>query len=349
MEEEHELETEEGAEEDYPQEESLALLNDGYEDDDMEQLGGGYEMEETNGEVQSSPIIRKKRRTNGVDSSLVNGDGSVDEEDLDVSAEPVIEHVSEKKKKGRPRRSDVSVPAIDEEENESSVEVEYTEPEPKPTKGRKGATKPAAKATKTSNDKQMMPPPPPPNPQSKPIASRSKSNSSVESTSEEPAVFKKPAIPTKKTNKGVLAEKDPNTSAANSKKSLWAQQSKKPGARSLQIMDQNEPGEEANLVTRSGRRSIRPLEHWRNEQIQYAWDGEAVEVLRAPSEEPSKPRTKKRGSKKTKSSKLDAILEDGVELEDWEADGSILTGAFKEWDNESNYLIPDADYELGKC
>jgi centromere protein C len=175
----------------------------------------------------------------------------------------------------------------------------------------------------------------------------------------------------KTSSKQAPQERDPNIPfATNSaepdgKKDLWGHHFKKPTARSLQILRECTPSDESRAVTRSGRRSVRPVEFWNGETIQRAHDGTMLNIVRAQSVEGDKKLRKKPSRKNTKSKSksrsvpLDSVQEEGedpgldldldldLDLEQWEQEGQLITSYVKAWDPELQFTL-DEEYSMGK-
>ena len=343
---------------------SVAFVNgndNGYDDDlEMVLMEQDPEIEVTNGEVQSSPIIQKKKRSriNGVEDSMMNGNGMIIQDADPYEEVEQLMAPSEKTNTGnRSRQNDFS----------GVVEVEHGDEYPaeriKSVKNKAG--RPKKVATSTSRDTYEEPKtkrgrgrpkkkdrdgmPPPPLPQRSNLGLYQENHDYEDSqlpTSVEPEDTTRPNKRSKKGMSAPLTERDTNARVQGTKKSLWSQPANKPGSRTLQIMNENGPWQESTFVTKSGRRSIRPLEYWRGEEAQKAWDGEILDVWRAPAEEP-KPKTRaKSGPRSRKGSAMPSIKEDEVDLEEWESNGEILTGLVSEWNNEQG-IPDDEDYEVG--
>jgi centromere protein C len=145
-----------------------------------------------------------------------------------------------------------------------------------------------------------------------------------------------------------LADKDPNTRLRSTSpgKSLWSQAaSKRPVGRTLQILHENTPWEENPTVTRSGRRSVRPLEYWANEKVELDPHGTILNVVRAHSLEVEKNPRKQRvaRSKRTQDGLDMGTLQEEEELEDWEEHGEVQQGAVALLDQETGEIDREDD------
>ena len=99
------------------------------------------------------------------------------------------------------------------------------------------------------------------------------------------------------------------------------------------LLRQTTPFDESNTITRSGRRSIPPLQTWKGERFDLNWDGTINGVRRVEEIEVDKP--KRKYSRPKASSRLRSIKEDideEEELEEWEAEGDIITGKVQLYD-----------------
>jgi centromere protein C len=343
---------------------SVAFVNDndGYDDDMvMDHVEQDPEIEQTNGEVQSSPILQKKKRSriNGVEDSMMNEDDMINQdEDPYQEVEEFVVPLEKNNTSSRPRKNNARI--ITDEDHVDEYHVESVKPaKTKGGRSRKAATstsrdtseEPKAKKRRgrpKKNDRDQMPPPPLPKRSVNGLYQETQDDESSQSpTSVEPEEDIRPAKRSKKASSAPLTERDINSRMQGPQRSLWSQNGKKPGSRTLQIMNENGPWQESTFVTKSGRRSIRPLEYWRGEEVQKTWDGEILDVWRAPPEEKSKPKPRARsGPRARKGSAMPSIQEDEVELEEWETKGEILTGLVTEWNNEQG-IPDDEDYEVG--
>jgi centromere protein C len=156
--------------------------------------------------------------------------------------------------------------------------------------------------------------------------------------------------PKKRTKKGssapALMERDPNsrTQSYSPSKSLWSHASRKPGSRTLQILRESTPLEDNPIITRSGRRSVRPLEYWAGEKIDRDPEGTIVNVVRAESVEVEGP-SRKRGQRKKprKDLEMEIIQEEEDDIEEWEAEGEVQQGPILVWDPEAGAVDGEED------
>jgi hypothetical protein len=183
------------------------------------------------------------------------------------------------------------------------------------------------------------------------------------SGSEDVDEVRPPAKRSKITSKAVprakagVSERDPNLPIRSTskdadeqpmKRSLWGNGTSRPMPRTLQILRQGTPSDEASLVTRSGRRSVRPLAYWHGEAIERAHDGTMLNIVRAESVEVESKRSKKKPGRR-KAPAMAAIEEEEVDdedLEQWEIEGRIIPAFVRAYDPE--YGILDEEDELGK-
>jgi hypothetical protein len=200
----------------------------------------------------------------------------------------------------------------------------------------------------------MLPPPKPKSQTRKPQRSKLNIHQEV-SGSEEPEAVR-PVKRAKNSSKAGPSERDPNilmrsqsqTSDDNmQKKSLW-NKTGRGVPRTLQILRQESVSDGSNLVTRSGRRSVKPIAYWHGEQIERAYDGTMLNIVRAESVE-VEPKPTKRGRRKVQP--LPALAEEeehgGLQLEQWEADGQTINGLVREWDAEYGVAMEDEEIETG--
>lgn len=85
-------------------------------------------------------------------------------------------------------------------------------------------------------------------------------------------------------------------------------------------------------IGRTGRHRVKPIDFWKNEQIQYDPEGNMQAIVRNEDKEPA-PRKHGLGRVKGKKRALTAIEEEEEqELEPWEEDDGIFTGIYRDFD-----------------
>jgi hypothetical protein len=314
-------------------------VENGYED---EYRAPSVELEAVHGQPHSSPMMRKKKKARN----------TLTEDDIEA------DHIQLPKSTSRrvypsPRQAEAPQPYV-----EDSDPIPEVSPPPPRSSGKK-----RAQPTKKSQVASMPPPAFP--------ASRARSTTyatETESTADEyqaPAKKrpvgrpKKDKAPTKSKGKAPLAPKDANASLPrqNGTGNLWKQTSRKPPAAAKLAITQREPTVEPLITTRSGRRTVAPIAHWRaEEKIQYGWDGEIVDVRRVEDDlsmqipTRAKSRGKSRAKSQSKELGNDARGARGkaeVEWEEWEKKSEVLVGNVSGWDNENGQILDD-EYETGK-
>jgi centromere protein C len=132
-----------------------------------------------------------------------------------------------------------------------------------------------------------------------------------------------------------------------------AQENRRPGPRSLQILRQGTPAEEAGMqTTRFGRASVKPVAWWCGERVDRDYDGTIKNIVRAQSVESTKQtRTRTVGRKPSRAPRDMSVLkeEDEEDIEDWELEPGIITGQVRVWDAEQSVGVEELDNETGKC
>jgi hypothetical protein len=344
-----------------PADESMDLVNgDGYEyETEYPQIPIDPQLDTSAG-APSSPILRKNGRSqvNGVNHSIINGEHDIDY-DEDIQEEEPRAPAPVKRGRGRPRKSDTTVI---EEPTELSTVGSAKSVKNKPGRPRKGmapavknASKPAQSSKTQSrakkSDKYVMPPPELPSRRedAQPDSEEDTDNSMPSFSVEPEEEVSRPTKKSKMVASTALADRDPNVMGQPSKSSLWSKPNKKPGSRSLQIMNDNRDWRESSIVTKSGRRSIAPVAWWRGEGVKCEWTGEVREIYRIPEvvEGPKRKRKKTRNTTRSVSA-MPTVMEDEIELEEWETKGEVLTGPVSVWDNEQGIADEDEQYEMGK-
>ena len=353
------------------------VLNDTYPYDNVaENTMTNIGQDETVELPHSSPIVQRKGRgkpaknksnlTNGSSEPLKKGGKSRQNRDSVVSVASVASELP--KKKGKAAKGNLTngskrnAPAIPPQKNarsrprksESIIEDNDHNLDP----SLRDTVYDESTADETSQHfapPTSMLPPPRPKPQAR-KPQRSKLNIHQEvSGSEEPEVARL-VKRAKNSSKAGPSERDPNilmrsqsqTSDDNmKKKSLW-NKAGRAMPRTLQILRQESVMNGSNLVTRSGRRSVKPIAYWHGEQIERAYDGTMLNIVRAESVEVETKPTK-RGKRKVQP--MPALAEEeehgGLELEQWEADGQTINGLVREWDSEYGVAMEDEEVETG--
>ncbi|KAF2145897.1 uncharacterized protein K452DRAFT_340399 [Aplosporella prunicola CBS 121167] len=228
-------------------------------------------------------------------------------------------------------------PSFQQQDTEMEVDQEVAtelEPEPEPPKRKRGPGKKS----------------------SKPIVQ--------EDESEEPTEDQEP--PTKRAKKKPAPKKpppsqrDPNARITSSRKNVGKEKeneepelqqspakrgSKPPTAlpRSLQVLRDGTPFDDAGVkTTRSGRTSVKPLNFWQNEKIEYLHDGTKQQITRAEETEVPKRKMEKRrgrGRPRVKPEKSENAEEEDLELEEWEKSPGVMAGWVNGWDETEQVVI----------
>jgi centromere protein C len=318
--------------------ESFAFVNgdaNGYEDDFR---APSVELEAVNSQPNSSPMLRKKKKARN----------SLTEQEAEAAEHIQLPRSTPRKTYPSPRHAEPVPPFIEDYEP-----LPEPSPEPPPS-----TTKKRAPSTKKNQPGSMLPPALP--------ASRARSTTYAtesETTGDEYQAPKKRPVgrpakkgkaPAKSKGKAPLAPKDVNTSAPrqNGNGNLWKQTSRKPPAAAKLAITQREATVEPLITTRSGRRTVAPIAHWRaDEKIHYGWDGEIVDVHRAEDDLamqlPTRVKSRAKSRAKSQSKELGgASRGEEVEMEQWEKNEEVLVGNVCGWDNE-NAQILDEEYQAG--
>lgn len=214
------------------------------------------------------------------------------------------------------------------EEAEDSAVLAETLPQLVKNRGRKkaGPVKLIAKPADTSilDDSSVMPPP----------KRRGRPPKSLQVHKDDTAV----ARPAKRSRITASAprEQDPNIRASPARSTIDSILDRKPGPRSLQILRQGTPMEDDGAYrTRAGRSSVKPIDRWRGESVDYGNDGSIRAIIRAEDITPIKkvlPRNRRQASRTAQ--RMEDIDEEDDEEEPWEsAARGIKTGYVNLWDN----------------
>ncbi|GME26989.1 cupin domain-containing protein [Neofusicoccum parvum] len=94
----------------------------------------------------------------------------------------------------------------------------------------------------------------------------------------------------------------------------------------------------------TGRISAKPVEFWRNERIEYAYDGSKKEIVRAEDvDKPKRPGRHTTSRKRTNKKSVSVIEEEEEELEpeDWEVNEGVLHGFVNGWDEKNHAIIDE--------
>ncbi|KAF2398171.1 hypothetical protein EJ06DRAFT_583977 [Trichodelitschia bisporula] len=115
-------------------------------------------------------------------------------------------------------------------------------------------------------------------------------------------------------------------------------------SRSISVLRDVQPEEEAATTTRSGRHSVKPIAFWTGEKIEYDHERNIQRVVRADSVE--LPKTK-RGPKKKRKGALERVKEEEEEeeeeLAEWESGPGVFRGWCARWGGEG--VEVEDDYE----
>jgi hypothetical protein len=168
--------------------------------------------------------------------------------------------------------------------------------------------------------------------------------------------------PSESRSKSPLVEQAARSSSSSDRQNPMAPARRNRPTHTLQILQlrTNDPtADGGSHVTRSGRRIVKPLAHWRGETVEHAHDGTIRHVVRAESievEAPARRRAKKRPTPGARP--LEAIREDDDEPEPepedegesllWQREGETVRAAVRMWDPEEAVAVED-EYELGKA
>jgi len=132
-----------------------------------------------------------------------------------------------------------------------------------------------------------------------------------------------------------------------------AQENRRPGPRSLQILRQGTPADEEGMqTTRFGRASVKPVAWWCGERVDRDYDGTIKNIVRAQSVEPAKragkPNNKKQPSRAKPETTVVEEEDEDEDIEDWELDPGVVTGPVRIWDPEQGAGVEESDNEMGK-